>query len=97
LTPAAAITYPVQFGDESSLQKGAKVAFRFYKKFVSSQDVQACNFHPSCSVYALQAIEKKGMINGFLLTFDRLTRCHPLGAVHYDRHPENGLFLDPVD
>jgi putative membrane protein insertion efficiency factor len=96
LSPPPKVTYPVEYGNESELKKGAKLMFTFYKRYISSQDVQSCNFSPSCSVYAMHAIEKKGMFSGFFLTFDRLTRCHPLGANYYPKDPETGLWLDPV-
>jgi len=37
----------------------------------------ACRFHPTCSEYAYQAIDKKGIVKGMVLTIKRLCRCHP--------------------
>jgi putative component of membrane protein insertase Oxa1/YidC/SpoIIIJ protein YidD len=50
--------------------------FLFYKKFLSSQNIDVCNFYPSCSVYMMKAIQKKGVLLGILEGFDRLLRCH---------------------
>lgn len=58
--------------------------FSFYKNYVSSQDFNSCVYHPSCSAYAVEAIQKKGIINGTIMTFDRLTRCNPTSFKHYE-------------
>jgi uncharacterized protein len=71
--------------------------FLFYKYFVSSQDVVSCVFYPSCSVYALQTIQKNGITEGILATFDRLCRCNGLSPDKYEIHTETHLFYDPVE
>jgi hypothetical protein len=52
-------------------------SFLLYKEFISSQDVEACVFYPSCSEYTIQAVENRGVIIGMLDGFDRILRCHP--------------------
>jgi len=47
-----------------------------------------CRFHPSCSVYALQALRDHGAARGSLLTLKRLGRCHPWGSGGIDPVPE---------
>jgi len=37
----------------------------------------SCRFYPTCSTYALEALEKHGPLKGFYLTIKRLCRCHP--------------------
>ncbi|MBN1210937.1 MAG: membrane protein insertion efficiency factor YidD [candidate division Zixibacteria bacterium] len=49
---------------------------KIYQTVVSSQDIEACNFEPSCSRFAAEAIRRGGFIKGVLLTADRLSRCH---------------------
>jgi putative component of membrane protein insertase Oxa1/YidC/SpoIIIJ protein YidD len=51
-------------------------SFLYYKKYVSSQDVDACVFSPSCSVYTIESVNKKGIFWGLLDGFDRLLRCN---------------------
>ena len=49
---------------------------RVYQTVVSSQDLEACNFEPSCSHFSAKAIRRGGFFKGLLLTADRLSRCH---------------------
>ncbi|MDT8401418.1 MAG: membrane protein insertion efficiency factor YidD [Bacteroidales bacterium] len=71
--------------------------FLFYKTFISSQDMPTCVFTPSCSVYTVQAFQKKGLLLGWLSTFDRLSRCHGLvNPVHYHFDTNKMRFYDPV-
>ena len=73
------------------------LGFLVYKKTISSQDQPSCVFTPSCSEYAVQAFQKKGMFTGWLQTFDRLSRCHGLANhSHYHFDKEKNRFYDPV-
>ncbi|MCY4541141.1 MAG: membrane protein insertion efficiency factor YidD [Rhodobacteraceae bacterium] len=47
-----------------------------------------CRFDPTCSAYALQALEKHGAVKGLGLTVRRLARCHPWGGSGVDRVPD---------
>ena len=66
---------------ESKIQKlPAKVMItliRIYQLGLSPFLGQNCRFHPSCSRYAIEAIERHGMIYGVWLTVRRVGRCHP--------------------
>ncbi|MBI4948405.1 membrane protein insertion efficiency factor YidD [Candidatus Berkelbacteria bacterium] len=44
----------------------------------------ACRYHPTCSNYTKQAIERYGLRKGFLLGLSRVSRCHPWGKSGYD-------------
>jgi len=71
--------------------------FLTYKYFISSQDVISCVFYPSCSVYAIQSIQKNGIIEGMLAAFDRLMRCNGLSPENYEIQKDTNLFYDPVN
>jgi uncharacterized protein len=49
-----------------------------YRYFLSPFFGQHCRFHPSCSSYAMEAIERYGVIRGCWFALRRLGRCHPL-------------------
>ncbi len=63
---------------------------RFYRCFLSPLMPPSCRFSPSCSAYALEAIEKHGPLRGLLLAVRRLSRCHPISFLG------GGSGLDPV-
>ncbi|MBI4883328.1 MAG: membrane protein insertion efficiency factor YidD [Actinobacteria bacterium] len=46
-----------------------------------------CRFTPSCSTYAIQAVETRGTFRGLLLTLHRLLRCRPFGPSGWDPVP----------
>lgn len=49
----------------------------FYKKRISPYRPATCRFQPTCSTYALEAINKYGALKGTWLAIRRLCRCHP--------------------
>lgn len=61
---------------DSELKIIFSATFFFYKEFISSQDVDACVFTPSCSTYTMEAVQRKGILIGMLAGFDRAMRCH---------------------
>ncbi len=67
---------------------------RGYRLLLSPSLGSACRFEPTCSLYALQALEKHGAGVGSYLTARRLVRCHPWCAGGPDPVPEKvpGLF-----
>ncbi len=46
-----------------------------------------CRFYPTCSSYALEAIDIHGLFKGLWLTFKRILKCHPFGKKGYDPVP----------
>jgi putative membrane protein insertion efficiency factor len=50
---------------------------RLYRATLSRVLPRACRFHPSCSAYALTALERHGAARGLSLTVKRVLRCHP--------------------
>lgn len=65
---------------------------RFYKKRLSSSLPPACRFRPTCSVYAIQALETHGALKGSLLALWRILRCNPFGKGGYDPVPYKGMW-----
>ncbi len=60
---------------------------RVYRALLSPLLPRACRFHPSCSVYALQALETHGPLRGLFLAAHRLARCHPFNPGGLDPVP----------
>ncbi len=62
---------------------------RFYQAALSPMNPWGCKYWPSCSHYALEAIERHGLRRGAGLALGRLLRCHPLLFGGYDPVPES--------
>ena len=57
---------------------------RFYRRGISPLSPPSCRFIPTCSEYAMQAIEKYGALKGGLLAIKRILKCHPFHKGGYD-------------
>jgi uncharacterized protein len=57
---------------------------RVYKRFISPILPDSCRFYPSCSQYAIEAIEKHGAVKGGMITTYRILRCNPFNKGGYD-------------
>lgn len=62
----------------------AIAGIHIYRTFLSPLKPPSCRFYPSCSAYALNAVNRYGVISGFWLVFKRLARCHPWHPGGYD-------------
>lgn len=60
---------------------------RFYQKKLSPAKKPCCRFIPTCSSYAIEALEVHGAIKGSLLAIYRIIRCNPLFKGGYDPVP----------
>ena len=67
--------------------KNLLAAIRFYRRNISPARPSCCRFIPTCSQYALEAVEKYGVLRGGWLALMRFLRCHPF---------YKGDFYDPV-
>jgi uncharacterized protein len=76
------------------LSAGLRAAVRTYQLIVSPLLLPSCRFLPSCSDYAIEALERHGALRGGGLALWRLARCHPWGGSGYDpvpcRNPADG-------
>ncbi|MDD5422214.1 MAG: membrane protein insertion efficiency factor YidD [Candidatus Omnitrophica bacterium] len=57
---------------------------KFYRNCLSPYKLQCCRFYPSCSEYAISAIEKHGAFYGLFKAAKRILRCHPFSKGGYD-------------
>jgi uncharacterized protein len=72
----------------ATLPQRALIALvRFYRFFLSPWLGSSCRFEPTCSAYALQALQRHGAATGGALTLHRLARCHPWCAGGHDPVP----------
>ena len=67
---------------------------RFYRKYISPAFPSHCRFIPTCSNYAIQALQTHGVIKGLLLTLWRILRCNPFGKFGFDPVPEKGRWVN---
>ncbi len=68
----------------SLIKKILILCIRFYQIFISPLFPPRCRFYPTCSSYAIEAIEKKGAIKGGWMALKRICKCHPFHPGGYD-------------
>ncbi len=80
----------------SPLAHIAALPVRAYRLLLSPWVGHGCRFQPTCSAYALEALERHGALRGSWLTARRILRCHPWGGEGYEpvpgchqRHPHD--------
>ena len=66
------------------MKKAFVFLIKLYQKYLSPLKKPCCRFYPTCSAYAIEAIEKKGLIRGGLMSVWRVLRCNPFNKGGYD-------------
>ena len=70
------------------MKKLLQLPIHLYRFTLSPFLGRNCRYEPSCSTYALEAIERHGAAHGSWLAARRICRCHPWGGAGYDPVPE---------
>lgn len=73
------------------MQRFLTALIRFYQLAISSWLAPRCRFYPTCSQYALEAVQRHGSDKGSRLAIRRLLRCHPWGGSGIDLVPPKPL------
>lgn len=71
----------------STARRIATGPLRFYRRFLSPLKPPMCRFSPTCSQYAIEAVEMHGLVRGSMLALGRIARCHPLCKGGHDPVP----------
>lgn len=74
------------------LRRLCVLPIRAYQIFISPLVGERCKYYPSCSRYAVEAIERYGILRGLILAAWRLLRCNPWSRGGYDPVEEQRLF-----
>ncbi len=87
-------------GGVRGLRAAAIWPLRIYQRYLSPlKGAPSCRFHPTCSSYAIEAIEVHGALKGSWMGFMRVLRCHPFHPGGYDPVPaakaQGGYVVSP--
>jgi hypothetical protein len=66
------------------MKKLMLLMIKFYQKAISPLLPKTCRFHPTCSDYCIQAIEKYGPLKGLVICVKRVGKCHPFHPGGFD-------------
>ena len=69
-------------------RNAAIVLLKLYRRFVSPLYGEVCRYHPSCSRYALEAVQQSGVVIGSALAVARIVRCNPWSRGGVDDPPQ---------
>ena len=71
------------------MQKALIFLIQSYRLYISPLFLPSCRFQPTCSQYALLAVQRFGAVKGSWLAIKRIGRCHPFNRGGYDPVPDN--------
>ncbi len=74
-------------GRSVMVRRVVQAPIHVYRKVISPILPPSCRFYPTCSAYALEAIERHGAAKGTWLAAKRIARCHPFHPGGYDPVP----------
>lgn len=69
---------------EINMKKALIFFIKIYRKYISPLKKPCCRFYPTCSVYAIDAINKYGAVKGSFIATKRILRCNPFCKGGYD-------------
>ncbi len=72
--------------------RAALAAIGLYQRVISPALPRRCKYHPTCSAYAMQAVQRYGILRGAVLAGWRLLRCNPFSHGGYDPVSRQTLF-----
>jgi putative membrane protein insertion efficiency factor len=70
------------------MKKGLILLVKIYKKAISPYMIRSCRFSPTCSEYAVEALDRFGSLKGLALAARRVVRCNPFSRGGYDPVPK---------
>jgi len=70
------------------VKQAVQFVLRAYKRFASPMLPHSCRFVPTCSEYAMEAVERHGVMRGMWLAAGRLLRCRPFARAGVDLVPQ---------
>ncbi len=70
------------------MKQAVQFVLRMYRRFVSPMLPHSCRFVPTCSEYAMEAVERHGVLRGSMMAGGRLLRCHPFARAGLDLVPD---------
>ncbi|MGI5940554.1 MAG: membrane protein insertion efficiency factor YidD [Thermoleophilia bacterium] len=83
------VAHPIKF---NPIKTVLRWVIRAYQKFVSPALPRSCKYYPSCSQYAIDALDRFGVTRGLVLAAWRLLRCNPLSYGGHDPVEAQTLF-----
>src|SRR5258708_7327505 len=84
LAPASSLIHKLAGASCALARNSVITALRIYKRWISPMLPSACRYHPTCSEYMIEAVDKHGVLRGLWMGLKRLGRCHPFREGGFD-------------